>query len=541
MIPWGQFRPDVAGINAQVVTTALNVMPGASGFLPAPSLQPVISALPSQCKGAVAVVTDDGSVDVFAATATNLYRLLPLTSTWADSSSSIVQPDPVLDDTGETVLADDGSIVYLTTVTTPGNFDPVLDDAGEGVLDDSGNLIFVSDESLPHYALPDGDQWRFAAFGPSMLAINDVDGLQAIALSGGNQFVTVSTAPAAKYIAVVRDFVLLGAVAGNQKRVQWCANNDYTSWTPAVRESDFQDFPDGGPVRGLIGGEVGWIFQETKVSRMSYAPGTATIFQFDEIEGGAGLAGPASLVRLRQTAYYLALDGFRKFDLRSGASEVIGVGKWQRWFLDDIKPSYEFSVIGAAHPVRPVIQWAYVSKTNSTIIPNRILVYDWSIDEASYIDVSVEAMLTWISPGVTLDSMDSIGNLDALPFSLDSLAWQGGAGAFAMFDTTHALNLQAGPAMQATIITGDGAQPSRTFISGTRPTVDASGVTVAVAMRERHADAIVFGHDESMEDTGVCPAHVSGNIARARVTIPAGQVWTQAQGLDTTVMKRGRR
>lgn len=78
------------------------------------------------------------------------------------------------------------------------------------------------------------------------------------------------------------------------------------------------------------------------------------------------------------------------------------------------------------------------------------------------------------------------------------------------------------------------------FVKATRPMVDASGVSVAIAARERFADAVTFSAAEAMEDTGECPAHASGNLVRAKITIPS-QTWTLAQGIETTAQPQGAR
>lgn len=482
MIVWGPFQPDRAGLNAKVVVEARNVLPGVSGLLPAPSLNPATDALASQCRGAVSIIRDDGQVVSFAGTQEALYKL-SATSTWNDVSRLVGGP----------------------------------------------------------YNVGAGELWKFDAFGSNVLALNVVDGLQYIDASTGTNFAAVSGAPLARYIAVVRDFVVLGSIAGDEKRIQWCANNDITGWTPGVGESDYNDFPNGGPIRGLLGGEVGYIFQASKVTRMTYGAGSSTIFQMDPLENASGLAAPHSLVELHSVAYYLASDGFRKLDKRGGASEPIGHTKWLKWFLADIKPGTEISVVGAKNPVKPIIVWSYISKQLGGSTPNRLLIYDWSLDEATYLDVSTEALVSWLSPGISLDQMNPYGTLDTLPFSLDSPFWKGGAAVFGAFGTDHKLSLQSGANLEAMIVTGDAAADARVLVKGTKPNVDAAGVLVEISGRERIADAVTWGSQEAMEDTGTCPAHVSGNILRARVTIPAGQTWTNAQGIKTDLARRGKR
>lgn len=484
LVPFGPWHPDAASINAKICIEARNVVPAVTGYLSLEQMLAATAALPSACRGAVSVLLDDGSVQTYAGTQTGLYKLSGL-ATWDD----------------------------------------------------------VTRISGGDYSVGAGEQWKWSLFGTNLVATNVVDGAQKIDVEGGTAFSALANAPAARYVDVIRDFLLLGAVFGNEKRVQWSGNNNIEGWTAGVNESDYQDFPNGGPVRGVIGGEIGYVLQASKVTRMTYVPGGSSglIFQFDEIEGASGIAAPNSLVRLRSDAYYFARDGFRKLGLSAGSSQPIGIGKWNKWLLADLRAGSDFTMIGAANPVRPIIVWAYISKGNSSTTADRMLIYDWSIDEAAFADVSTEALMQWLSPGVTLDTMNSYGSLDALPFSLDSPFWRGGAGVMGLFGTDHKLALQSGLPMAATLVTNDGQGDSRYLIKGTRPAVDTPHATVALAARERYGDNVVWSEAEAMEDTGVCPAHISGNYVRAKITVPAGVAWSQAQGIDTVLGRRGRR
>lgn len=392
------------------------------------------------------------------------------------------------------------------------------------------------------YATPTSERWRFEVFGSNLIATNFIDDVQKFDLSGGANFTALGgSPPKARYIAVVREFVVLGCLDGAQRRVQWCSIGNSEEWVPGTNSGDYQDFPSGGPVRGLIGGEVGYVFQDDRVTRMIFAPGSDEVFQFDEVEGGRGLKAPNSLVRLAREAFYWGGDGFYKFDLGSGASSPIGVGKWARWFVGDMRAGTEGSILSAVSPTERAILFPYISRGNSSTIPDRVLIYDWALDEATFADITIEAIATWLSQGYTLDTMNSFGSLDTLPYSLDAPFWKGGTPLLALFNASHRLNYLQGPNMAAEFVTADGQGEQRAQIRAVRPHIDTTAVTVAVSMRERDADTWVFPPEESMEDTGEVPAWCSGNLARARVKISAGAVWTYAKGLKTVLGRAGKR
>ena len=109
-----------------------------------------------------------------------------------------------------------------------------------------------------------------------------------------------------------------------------------------------------------------------------------------------------------------------------------------------------------------------------------------------------------------------------------------------MFGDDNYLSFLSGPAMQGQVITADGFKPGRVLIAATRPQVDTTSVTVAIAARERDGDTISFAGDEALEDTGEAPAHASGTLVRARVTIAAGANLAALKGIETRLRSRGR-
>ena len=45
----------------------------------------------------------------------------------------------------------------------------------------------------------------------------------------------------------------------NKRMIIWSAINDITGWTVGTQLCDMQEFPDGGPVQGMAGGEIGYV------------------------------------------------------------------------------------------------------------------------------------------------------------------------------------------------------------------------------------------------------------------------------------------
>ena len=483
MIPFGAWHPDKESSNAPICLTARNCAPATAGFAPLKSLAPASLALASKCLGAGVVLSEGGNAVTFAGTSATLHRLI-----------------------------------------------------GNGVWSD------VSRTTGGAYHASSSERWQFAFSGGLVVALNQLDDPQKYLIGTSTDFEALGgSPPRARYVTTVRDFVVLGATVGSERTIAWSGLAQPEFWTPGTQSCDTQTFQNGGPVRGLVGGEVGYVFQAEAVTRMTFVPGSEAIFQFDEVEGGRGLAAPYSIVKIGNMAYYLTADGVYRFSLGAASAEPLGVGKWAKGFMADVKASSLFTVQAAVDPVNKRILFAYNSSDFSGAALNRVLIYDWSLDEATTADITTTAMSQLLTPGVSLDALGAFGTIDTLPFSLDSPVWKGGTPLLGLFGTDNKLAFLTGANMAATFVTADMERPSRALIRGSRPHIDTRAVLVEIGAREALGDVVTFGAAEAMADTGVVPAWASGFLARARVTVPAGSAWSKMTGLTTDVSEMGAR
>lgn len=480
MIPFGPFRPDSAVINSPVCLEAVNCIPTATGYKPFPSFVPGTAALTGLCTGAASILDNQGRVVSFASTATTLNKL-NASAVWTD----------------------------------------------------------VSRLSGGAYILSPGENWNFAASGSLMLATHNGDAVQKFNILTDTRFTALGgSPPRSRYIATVRDFVFLGGLLADELTVKWSGLAQPETWTPGTQSSDLQTAQSGGPVRGILGGESAYVFQDRTINRFTYLPGSTLIFQVDEVSPGRGLIAPRSLVRRGRDAYFLSSDGIYQFDPGSGGSQPIGANKWSLWFLDDIRPGYERYVIGGFDPQRSIVAFAYVSRNSVGAVPDKMLIYETDVKESTIVKVSTTAVMEWLTQGVSLDNLGSYGNLDTLPYSLDSGFWQGGLPYLGVFGKDNKLSIASGQPLAASWVTADGAKETRAFISSTRPNIDSASVSVSLSTREADGDPVVFETSESREDTGLCPAHVSGNIVRAKIEAPS-TTWTRMSGLTTQAKPAG--
>jgi len=484
-IPFGPWHPDKAGINVKACRDAQNCLPAVNGYQPLRAPVAATTALTGSCVGAAVVFDDTGVAATFAGDATKLYRL-DTSSTWND-----------------------------VTRTAGGA-----------------------------YSSGSGERWQFAFSGGLVIAVTIADFPQKYLLGTSTNFQALGgTPPKSRFVAVVRDFVVLGCLFTNERQIAWSAIANPESWTAGISSSDVQTFQNGGPVRGLIGGEVGYVLQAEKITRMTFQSGSTVVFQFDEVEGGRGIAAPYSLVKIGNLAYYMAADGFYEFSLQSASSKPLGVGKWAEAFIADLKSGTEQTVIGGVDPTRRLVMWAYNSASNATTSLDKILIYNWALDEAVTASVTITALAQILTQDLTLDSaaLAAFGNLDTLPFSLDSPVWRGGSSLLGVFGTDKKMALFSGSPLEATWVTNDGELPARSIVKGIRPHVDTRAITAEIAAREAEGDSVSYGNVEVMEDTGVISTWASGWLARARLKIPAGTNWSKITAVDAVIGSSGGR
>lgn len=491
LLPPAEFLPDQPDFPAQGSGNVLNVLPRtASSYGPMPSLAVYSSALGSRCQGALPAQDSAGNVRAFAGDATDLWRLVPGTTTWAKVSKSA------------------------------------------GV-----------------YTIPTDQAWRGCQFGDRIMMTDYTDAIQSYVEGVDTLFSDLAAAaPKARFLTIARDFVVAGNTSDGTfgtkpRRLWWSAINDPTNWPTlgtsgaAAVQSDAQDIEgDHGELMGLVGNlgtaDIGMFF-ERAIWRGVYV-GAPNIFNFTPAEGLRGTPAPGSVAQLGAFVIYLGEDGFYMFD--GSNSAPLGAEKVDKFFFGRLDQTYFYRISAVIDPINKIYFCAYPGPGNSGGNPNEMLAYNWSLKRWSWITgITCELLLRSLSFGYTLDQLDTVNaSLDALPFSLDSRAWTGGRLLLSAFDTNHKLNYFTGAALapqvdssEVQIIPG-----RRAFVSGIRPLVDGGAPTIAVGVREKTTDTVTFGSAVAVDVDGQCPQRASARYHRARIELPAGSSFTHISGAE---------
>lgn len=382
--------------------------------------------------------------------------------------------------------------------------------------------------------------WDFAAYGDLLVGTNNADAVQSITMSTDSAFADLGgSPPLARCVGVVREFVVLGYTADGPNFIEWCASGDATGWTPGTNECDLQELKTGEEVMAIFGGETGYVFQRHAITRMTRVAAPVT-FQLDQVVKEIGLYAPRAGARLGGIVYYLSHLGFFAFD--GETAEPIGDGKVDRTVLADLNLNYLTNITTAVDYANKVVLWGYPSVLSTDGTPDTIVAYNVTSKRWTTSAIPHRILLDGHTGGVTLEDLDKVStSIDALPFSLDSAAWIGGNPLIGAFGTDSKLGFFTGDNMEATITTQEAQPfaPQRSFVSDVLPLVDSEEATIAVGSRERQSDAVVWSSEADMESTGSCPVLASGRYVRARLTLPEGAVWTEAQGVDFNAVADG--
>src|ERR1700679_2434842 len=86
LLAFGDWKPDLSDYEGGATQSVNNVIARGDGYGPFPTLTSISASLGAQCRGAFNALDNDGSVTVFAATATDLFILNNTGFTWTKVS-----------------------------------------------------------------------------------------------------------------------------------------------------------------------------------------------------------------------------------------------------------------------------------------------------------------------------------------------------------------------------------------------------------------------------------------------------------------------
>lgn len=479
IIPFGEWKPDQADLRTGI-SDVNNAVPALEGYRSMDGLSVYSTAIDARCQGAFSLQDDTGNAFTFAGNATKLYRLVSTTPT-------------------------DYSI--------------------------AGGYSTGSDE-----------RWAFAKYGERVIATNWNDYPQSYVLNDGYQFSNLTTEFKARVVANVGEFVFFGntwdSTNGSRPNyVRWSALGDPTNYTSSrATQSGAQEFPDGGWVQAIIGGEYATIFQEHAITRGTPVGGSLK-YSFDKLED-RGTPAAGSVIKVGGIIYYLGHDGFYAFD--GNSSTPIGAEKVDKYFLADVDKSYFNRITSCVDPETRVVMWGYPD-TDDSGVPSKVIMYHWPTGKWSKADLAHQVLFNYLTAGYTLEELDAFGNIDTITPTLDSKFWMGGEKAIGAFDSSNQLNTFTGTALSATFDTNEiQMTPQRkTMARELRPLIDGGTTTLTVGTRNNQADSVSYGSALIAAPSGRYATRSTARYHRFKqVTTGA---FTHATGIEVNGHPRGSR
>ncbi len=471
-LAYGPFLPDLPEYGSPGVSEAINVYPTSVGFAPVGQWEAHTDPMPFVCRGAAAFVAPSGRVSLIAGTTDRIYRQDG--TTWDQIGSA--------------------------------------------------------------YALPDGGRWRFAQFGKFALATNTFDEMVKFDLETDAETLVGGSPPKFEALAVVNNFMVGTQPDGAVNQVAWSGENNAEWWTFTQRKSDYQEFPDGGEVTGIIGGDVGLILQRNAVRRMAYVGGNL-LFRFDKISSNVGCASVHSVAQHGELGFWHSDSGFKMWD--GAAIRSIGYEKFDNAF------------VGLYGQINYEDMSTAIDGSNNTVCwstGTKMWIYNWLLDKGSVIDYAASIITSRITRAPGLEEQDpAVGvpdnNIDSVLDSLDGARFIGGEPLFYVFNSAT-LGTFAGDNMAARIKgrVMELAEGGDSRIRRIRPMTDATaGISIRIDSKQRLGDFATRRDFDTLQSSGEMPIRARGRFHQATIAIDAGEAWTYLHGIDATVDVGGRR
>ena len=383
------------------------------------------------------------------------------------------------------------------------------------------------------YSSSDGS-WHFEQFGKRVLACKNNNIIQQWTLGESAKFTDLTQAPTAKCMTIVRDQVVAGNIDAGDKPnlVKWSDLNNEENWTPGPQsQADSQFIADGGAIQNITGGEVGIIFLENAVYRMSYV-GSPLFFQFDKISTTGCFEGK-SCIEDNGTSYYLSNDGFYMTD--GNAVQAIGTNKVDEWFLANANLKELPTMSTTVHPIYKLVIWNYADNFGK----RQNLIYHIESGRWSRTETEANCVGNLATTGTDLDELGVLyPSIDTdVPAPLDDRIWMGGKYVFAGSKGKKVVSF-TGVCEDPRLETLDIEDGYQSVLTQARPIIDNGQANISVASRQALDDTIEFGAVSAPYENRN-NIRSGGRYHRIRVE-PVGN-WTTAIATDLDINPSGQR
>lgn len=386
------------------------------------------------------------------------------------------------------------------------------------------------------YTLPAGHHWGMCQYGENIIFTNTSDGMFSYDIETPAGVNAVTDAPDARFVFVAFECVFALDCDGDNRVMKNSAPGSLSNWT--TQGAGFQEFPDGEALMGgaAINEGTAVVLQGAAVHLLQ-AVSDKRVYTKRKISDEVGAVSPQCIVQAPGAVYFVSASGPMR--VSAGGLEFIGENKVARTFIEAVDDLT--SVEGAYDPGRRQVAWRYQANGVGSEIFENILVYDIATGEFVEVEEQTTALLKMSAAAQTLEDLDAFGDLDSLPFSLDSSAWKGRSPRLFALDEARKGGFFDGDNYAATVDTATLTNTRSMLFRWASPVTDAANVTLNLGVKDRLADALTYQGAVSMLEDGTVPLDGRGKCGVLTVEIPAGEDWHYLRGIDDLDVSLGGR
>jgi hypothetical protein len=574
-----KFAPDQNDPGEHTSSVIQNVFPRVDGYGPVPALVTFTSALPGPCRGYFYARNTDSSISIFAGTVTDLYEMNNTTFTWTRVSKGGVSYAPVASTSNWQFLQFENTVLAVQVNTVPQTFNlgvsaAFADLAGSppqaGCIAAINGFIVLSELLGNVNRIQWSDLFGITTWtaGVGYSDFQDLpDGGGVHGLSGGDNYglafqdLCIRSLIYAPGQAVVFQIV---RIAQNDPLYAKYSIINAGEKTFFISAQGFKRIDPGGYPVQIGKGRVDDFFKndvdsanlqlvlgsadpsQTRVY-WAYKSNTGQAGMFDKIlvyDWSIGELGEFSLIL--QFGQYMAslsrpgitldaLDAIAPVPLNVTAVANNGSGLCRLTL--NATSNASFTLVGQPSCEVYGVTGTGANDVNSAIPNTPNGNWKFTIIDSTHIDLIGSVFNA--GHVYTCTAAHIGGSLDALTFSLDSLAVSASA-TISVFDQNSGLGFFTGTNLDAVLETEEfDLEGDEIFCDTIRPITDCATALVSVVTRQTPAGPRTISTPVTIDANGLAGVCLEARYMRGRLELPAGTVWSYARGLQPATQPGG--
>ena len=225
--------------------------------------------------------------------------------------------------------------------------------------------------------------WSLDNWGEDLIAAKRAGGLYTWDTSGGvgTPATLIANAPSEVGLMVVsgedRHVIVFGAHDGSAydpMLVQWCDQEDFTTWAPSITNTAGSvRLTHGSTIKGVTKtrGQI-LIWTDSDLYAMKYVGGRF-VFSLEHIGAGVGSTGAKAAVSWNGVTYWMARDNFYKYD---GVQSVMPNTVHEYIFEENLDGGQRDKIVAAVNKEFQEVWFFYQSKTSANLEVDKYVKYN---------------------------------------------------------------------------------------------------------------------------------------------------------------------